>query len=70
MNGFDVVIQELRGIRQEVQKVNAIPCRCSAYKFPHRIGSGKCGDIMPEQNVPYHHSSQAMRDSGHKNSDF
>jgi hypothetical protein len=70
MNSFDVVIQELRGIRQEVQKVNALPCRCSAYKFPHRIGSGKCGDTMPAQNVPYHHSRDAMNDAGMSAKDF
>lgn len=22
----------------------ATPCRCSAYKFPHRLGGGQCSD--------------------------
>ena len=25
-------------------KATAQPCRCRAYKFPHRLLSGKCGE--------------------------
>lgn len=33
-----------------------VPCNCSAYKFPHRAGSGKCQEhwdlpVLPEQQV-------------------
>lgn len=71
-NGLQTIINELRGATEDLKALNDKPCRCSEYSFPHRKGSGKCNDTnkMPEQNVPYHHSRQAIVDAGHKESDF
>jgi hypothetical protein len=48
-------------------------CRCPAYPFPHRIFSGHCEgprEIEPDSLVPYIHTPEAMRESGHSEKDF
>ena len=56
-------------------KIKVKPCDCSAYKFPHRLDSGKCRELY--NNTPLNISdygmtsnSVAMDDAGHKESDF
>jgi len=58
-------------------------CRCEAYKFPHRLDSGKCRELYNEQakqeaeDERYYASrglhtsySRAMHDAGHSERDF
>jgi len=83
MNGFDVVIRELRGatadlrdsnnksLRRKASKKPA--CTCAAYPFPHRKFGGKCdgrNHAVDYSTVSYHHTRQAMLDAGHSDKDF
>lgn len=48
--GLEPIIANLRAMQPEMKamtralKRHAEPCKCAAYKFPHRAGSGKCID--------------------------
>lgn len=62
---------------------NQEPCRCDAYKFPHRAGSGACGERAEAEAMEregaaidwrirrgWSRDRIAMDDAGHKPSDF
>lgn len=51
-------------------KMKAKPCRCAAYKFPHRLDSGKCRELYnaPEQDdglTMLERSRQAKNSAGY-----
>jgi hypothetical protein len=63
MDTLQYIIDQLRLARAELAASNNKHinlCDCDACN-PHR---------MPERNVPYHHSRQAMLDAGHHERDF
>jgi hypothetical protein len=35
------------------------PCKCTVYAFPHRLGSGKCGEQLESREQ---HNQELLRD--------
>lgn len=65
MSNLQTIIDQLRAAREELAESNAQPmhiddCDCDSC----------VRNRMPERNVPYHHSEEAMRDAGMSYKDF
>ena len=38
------------------------PCKCEAYKFPHRLDSGKCHDFYNNEDISEDYKAGMLRD--------
>lgn len=58
----------INSIKSHADSINkkAKPCKCSAYDFPHKVNSGKCGQRAKSCNCPIESDPFGTGDTGYR----